>query len=377
MFLTHGVDASGQLQTISEATSGLTQLTCPFCAETLIARKGSVKEHHFAHAAKTCAESQRTLRLTGIPLFDTTTGFDNTEMAVLEKVHKYKNCRESWITEKQSYAMNALILAGLIRRSESDHLLLTQLGADVMKYVHGIGRRYSITPDATMQEKLFVVRHKMLEHYDSMMGTRSADYFLLRLQMLMSQHLYVLNISLQQENVCYPLLKVGLTNRANIQDRVTEIRNDLRKHGEVLSITVLGVYERYGSLERLFHRKLHQHNFPLGTHREYFCAIGSAIPMAHLGLNSLGTRRLDGAHVHVTYRDHAHKVKAGQRRQKLIGNTHIGRPAKTDDALIRDHRDIVDAYERSLSLRRASAETGKSVNTVRKVYAALTDHSSY
>ena len=79
MFLTHGVDASGQLRTISEATSGLTQLTCPFCAETLIARKGSVKEHHFAHAAKTCAESQRTLRLTGIPLFDTTTGFDNTE----------------------------------------------------------------------------------------------------------------------------------------------------------------------------------------------------------------------------------------------------------------------------------------------------------
>jgi competence CoiA-like predicted nuclease len=39
----------GELRSIDEVVRGKTQLTCLYCGGSLTAKKGSVKEHHFAH----------------------------------------------------------------------------------------------------------------------------------------------------------------------------------------------------------------------------------------------------------------------------------------------------------------------------------------
>jgi competence CoiA-like predicted nuclease len=54
MWLKFGVAPSGELMSIDEVGRGKTQLTCLYCGGSLTAKKGSVKEHHFAHTEETC-----------------------------------------------------------------------------------------------------------------------------------------------------------------------------------------------------------------------------------------------------------------------------------------------------------------------------------
>ena len=49
MWLNYGVDESNKLVAIEDVASGRTVLRCPYCGRALIAKKGKVKEHHFAH----------------------------------------------------------------------------------------------------------------------------------------------------------------------------------------------------------------------------------------------------------------------------------------------------------------------------------------
>jgi competence CoiA-like predicted nuclease len=49
MWLKFGVALSGELTGIDEVVRGKTNLACLYCGGSLTAKKGSVKEHHFAH----------------------------------------------------------------------------------------------------------------------------------------------------------------------------------------------------------------------------------------------------------------------------------------------------------------------------------------
>lgn len=53
MWLKFGVNSDRELVTIKEVTSGLTNLVCPFCDSLLTAKKGKIKQHHFAHSVIT------------------------------------------------------------------------------------------------------------------------------------------------------------------------------------------------------------------------------------------------------------------------------------------------------------------------------------
>ena len=73
MWLKFGVAPSGELRSIDEVVRGKTQLTCLYCGGSLTAKKGSVKEHHFAHTEETCKPvSQRikTKAFPSLPLYD-------------------------------------------------------------------------------------------------------------------------------------------------------------------------------------------------------------------------------------------------------------------------------------------------------------------
>ena len=48
--LKYGINLEGELVTIEEVTSGKTNLVCPFCNRSLTAKKGKIKQHHFAHS---------------------------------------------------------------------------------------------------------------------------------------------------------------------------------------------------------------------------------------------------------------------------------------------------------------------------------------
>ncbi len=98
-------------------------------------------------------------------------------------------------------------------------------------------------PDyAELQEALFVAKEKQLLSHDLAHDTQTAKFFRLRLAAVLQQHLYVLRISLEQDEVCYPLLKVGMTTRS-IEERTSEICRDLEKFGRIQNIEVLGFFQ--------------------------------------------------------------------------------------------------------------------------------------
>lgn len=59
--LVFGTDSSGSQVSISEASRGAAcGLSCPLCGTSLVAKKGEVYAHHFAHApGSTCADERR------------------------------------------------------------------------------------------------------------------------------------------------------------------------------------------------------------------------------------------------------------------------------------------------------------------------------
>ncbi|MCS6271827.1 GIY-YIG nuclease family protein [Shewanella baltica] len=370
MFLTHGLNQSGELVSVEDTASGRTALRCPFCSEFLIARKGAIKEHHFAHAGDTCAESKATIQQTGIPFYDIATGISKSEVNLLEKFGRY---RDVWLTLKQRDTAECLVVGGLLepRLDKPNKYSLTQLGRDLLEHHDRPYKKGSILPDVILQESMFPARLAMLQYQDLNHGTQAARFYQLRLQAILQQHLYVLKIQLKQETICYPLIKVGLTTRPDIELRIAEIKRDLQKYGEVESITMIGFYKHYGCLERLIHKRFAASQFLIGNHTEYFHSIDTSYALNWLGLQGLGKRKVDGVTCRSIYREHARKVRIGQNKAKLIKKAHLGRPPKNDDTLVQDHPDIENAFEKSLSLRKASATTGKAINTVRKVYAAL------
>jgi hypothetical protein len=54
MWLKFGVAPDGQLVCVEDVGSGKTELLCPYCYGGLTAKKGKVKQHHFAHSSATC-----------------------------------------------------------------------------------------------------------------------------------------------------------------------------------------------------------------------------------------------------------------------------------------------------------------------------------
>ena len=73
MWLKFGVALSGELTSIDEVVRGKTNLACLYCGGGLTAKKGNVKEHHFAHSEKTCkfvSQRTKTKAFPALPLYD-------------------------------------------------------------------------------------------------------------------------------------------------------------------------------------------------------------------------------------------------------------------------------------------------------------------
>ena len=371
MFLTHGVNELGELVSIHNVSSGRVPLSCPFCGKSLIARKGSQKEHHFAHDGQTCADAKAALQMTALPLFDVEMGLSKAEITLLEKLSRWRSFSRTWLSSKQKAVFDELIVSGLVEFQEGDcRPRLSKSAKQLLTLNSREGRYFSMPDYAELQEALFVAKEKQLVAYDREHGTHTTKFFRLRLATILQQHLYVLRISLEQDSVYYPLLKVGMTTR-NIEERTTEICRDLDKFGRIQNIEVLGFFHHFGSIEKRLLKLMQPQQHQLGSLTEYSDVLSIPPHLFNEDIRNLGKRKVNGHECSVTYRHHQRKIRSGQRRSQLLNDRHLGRPSKTPGTLLEDYPDVVSAYENGLSLRKASAETGRAINTVRKVYDVL------
>ncbi|HDM8209307.1 MULTISPECIES: competence protein CoiA family protein [Vibrio harveyi group] len=371
MFLSHGVNEQVELVSIHEVSAGRVPLSCPFCGQGLIAKKGSQKEHHFAHDGQTCADAKAILQMTALPLFDVDMGLSKTEITLLEKLSRWRSFSRTWLSSKQRAVFDELVVSGLVEFQEGDDRPRLSKSAKQLLTLNSSAGRYLSMPDyAELQEALFVAKEKQLIAHDVAHDTQTAKFFRLRLATILQQHLYVLRIRLEQDGVCYPLIKVGMTTRS-IEERTPEICRDLEKFGRIQNIEALGFFHHFGSLEKRLLKLMQPQQHKLGSLTEYSDLLSIPPHLLNEDIRNLGKRKVNGHECSVTYRHHQRKVRGGQRRSQLLNDQHLGRPSKKADTLLEDYPDVVRAHENGLSLRKASAETGHAVNTVRKVYDVL------
>ena len=95
MWLRYGVDRDNKLVAIEDVPSGKTKLMCPYCGSSLIAKKSSVKEYHFAHIDDICYSviKRKPRELPILPLYNSFDIFlSGKELEQLKKLwHRYKS----------------------------------------------------------------------------------------------------------------------------------------------------------------------------------------------------------------------------------------------------------------------------------------------
>jgi hypothetical protein len=181
--------------------------------------------------------------------------------------------------------------------------------------------------------------------------------------------LYFLEIT-TNDQVFY---KIGLTAK-DVSERIKEVKSDLLKLFDSVSISLVGFWEHYGNVEYYFKYRYSEFNYSILNLTEYF--LVPDVEFILNDLNALQPKQLSLSEEKIRDNTLIHSVKTtlGMLKAKCNG-THVGRPSKsesTNSFLAKPkNKAIVTVLKKGLSLRQTAKEAGVSVNTVRKVKAML------
>ncbi|MHC5746788.1 MAG: competence protein CoiA family protein [Nostoc sp.] len=269
MWLKFGVNEEGILICIEDINRGKTSLKCPYCHGELTAKKGKVKEHHFAHNDQTCRPIANR-EFPTLPLYDNfnvqLSGKDLAQLKLFWKEYGAKNYPIS------SYLVTpGLIKAGMLRKNvyltpreyEFSDLGKVPVGALELAQFNGVQEPLLLKKLLKLELALKHAEYKNAPD----LAYRLTDLKLYRaqLQRILSCTLYFLEI---QTNIG-TLYKIGVTQRPVLK-RVAEVKMDLLAHYLSVAIKVLETWEHRGNIELYFKHRYRNFNYPIGSLTEYY-----------------------------------------------------------------------------------------------------------
>ncbi|MEN0049692.1 MAG: GIY-YIG nuclease family protein [Bacteroidota bacterium] len=300
MLLPYGLK-DGHLIHISEVERGATNLRCPYCNTELLAKKGKVMTHHFAHRKQSCWSNS------GNDFFGLKTKLDThqslleyatkTKLSLhrnLEKLHQQLEDKQ----EKQSQIQSQIKkMWESLSNLSPQHEAAQEAKASIRGYIND-----ELTPFPDLSN----IRHSSLFSYTD--GTQKVTYQQLEskahsnfyptfyhypLQALKEYHanrhhiseleekinlyqkdrawfeqfkLYFLEIKVSEKAIFY---KIGLTSRP-LQQRLAEVESTLKKTFGQVQIKVLYQLPNVAFLERFFKQKYRKYRYELEQFTEYF-----------------------------------------------------------------------------------------------------------
>ncbi|MCC5610940.1 GIY-YIG nuclease family protein [Nostoc sp. CHAB 5834] len=269
MWLKYGVNEKGILICIEDITRGKTSLKCPYCNGELTAKKGKVKEHHFAHYGETCRPIANR-EFPTLPLYDNfniqLSGKDLAQLKLLWQEYGAKNYPIS------SYLVTpGLLKAGMLRKNvyikppEYEFSNLGKIPVGALEF-----RQFNDVQEPLLLKKLLKLElaFKHAEYKNAPdLAYRLTDLKLYRaqLQRILCSSLYFLEI----ETNIGTLYKIGVTTRPVIK-RVAEVKIDLLAHYSSVAIRVLGTWEHRGNVELYLKHRYQGFNYPIGSLTEYY-----------------------------------------------------------------------------------------------------------
>jgi hypothetical protein len=270
MRLKFGLSPSGELAIIDEVSRGKTQLTCLYCGGGLTAKKGSVKEHHFAHTRETCKPvSQRikTKAFPSLPLYENFNiqlkGDELEQLKVLWKEYGTQN--RPIPKDLVSFRWE---LKGLLE-SEGDGLYQfanlgkIPVGALPLALFNQVQEPLLLSELIELERSAAIAQTAGLSTADE----RQADLRIYRTQLrrILLNSLYFLEVKADGQI----LHKIGITTRP-IEQRIVEVQRDVQAHYSDVVVNLLGLWEHRGNVELYFKHRYKRFNFRINTLTEYF-----------------------------------------------------------------------------------------------------------
>ncbi|MBU7585705.1 MAG: GIY-YIG nuclease family protein [Nostoc sp. TH1S01] len=269
MWLKYGIDKDWLLVCIEDVPSGKTLLKCPYCQGSLIAKKGKIKEHHFAHDEETC-HSVAKREFPALPLYDNfniqLSGKELKQLKLLWQEYGSKNYPINF-----DLIPRGLIKTGMLRKNvylnppgyEFSDLGKIPVGALELSLFNEIQEPLLLKNLLKLELAFEHAKHKKAPD----LAYRLTDLRLYRaqLQRILSSNLYFLEIQTNKGT----LYKIGVTTRPVIQ-RVAEVEKDLIAHYTTVVINVLGTWQHRGNVELYFKHRYQAFNYPIGSLTEYF-----------------------------------------------------------------------------------------------------------
>lgn len=290
---------------ISEVQSGRTDLICPSCGQSLIAKKGKLKEHHFAHDGISCTAT------VSKELF----GLNNrlpTKLPLCIYAQRKKEAIEkklnNWQTEYAKGQKQTARVAELLGRLEklkqyfqqqhnsSQIALVEKITGQVQQYTHqkiAPFPSFHLLRDPVFktgytdgQQKIASADWNEAQHdyfyplvfqpYIECLQTYSSpsklvpikeqiEVYQQELARFQQFQLYFLEIQIPTATIH----KIGLTTRP-MAIRLKEIQQDLHRYFHTVTCKVLLQKKRVGFLENFFKRKYAPYQFTIGSLTEYF-----------------------------------------------------------------------------------------------------------
>jgi SAM-dependent methyltransferase len=399
MFLEFGKNNSGELVSIREVASGKTDLACPFCGQPLIAKKGNVVEHHFAHDGESCAPSVLALNESELPTIDRVDPLDSAERAYLEKRNRYAHSK-IYSSSGQHEAVQRLEAMGIIECERAGQDALNEVKKNLVRLdpdlIDGNGR-----PSKKLNEILRalvpvsgvdisnrwaslasseVVETQLSEPYKKIKRGRLStvaeidqhqrfwldafykrqvfahpevvDYLQAKLEFACSSTLYVMRFSGIEGHGS--LIKIGVTGR-DPEVRFGEVLAALKPHGKKVTGEFIQAFPMLGRLEKQIHRLYESSNVRVGSFVEYFDE----------GVADELIKELSALAQSAPY------VPPQASKAKPVQAGTPGRKKTPAQELLAQYPEVVAQLENGSGIREISRATGRSVNTVQKVKRAL------
>ena len=407
MWLQYALEQNDNLVSVHDVKRGKSNIRCPYCRGELTAKKGKIKVHHFAHVADTCHHVKN--KNVNLPLF---WGFDlvlSREYRNILLELESRNFKPKHFTLKSLQKQEDKIFSYLKRKKVIDLSFgcgeLTDLGKIILK-------KLTLLDFCEIQEKLSkerfiklrqnfineensyenIIKYKKIHYNKSSLKKKKTINFNLELreenlkqaeidfrlycaqyQRVIQRNLYFLQIKTDPK-IFY---KIGVTSR-NIKERIQEINIDLSKLFDDFSISLLGIWFHRGNVEHYFKYRYEDYRFPLGSLTEYFQFEDIESILAEFkALDNKQLDRLEQDIINNSYHQllFSQRVSLGMKLAEYRG-IHIGRPQGETESVEKflakpKSQAIASVLKKGLSLRQTASEVGVSVNTVRKVQAAL------
>ncbi|MEC4817518.1 MAG: GIY-YIG nuclease family protein [Scytonema sp. PMC 1069.18] len=268
MWLKFGLD-NEELVCIEDVPSGKTSLKCPYCNQGLIAKKGKVKEHHFAHNQETCRPVAKR-EFPTLPLYENfNISLSGKELEKLKLLWKEYGSHNLFISP--DLVPLGLIKAGLLQKNvytfpptyEFTNLGKIPMGALELRLFNEVQEPLILKILLKLE---LAVEHALHKNAPDLLY-RLTDLKLYRtqLQRILSRTLYFLEIQTNQET----LYKIGVTQRP-LDERVAEIKRDLSKYYQTFALQVLGTWKHRGNVELYFKHRYRDFNYPIKDLTEYY-----------------------------------------------------------------------------------------------------------